>query len=211
MKINVTLVGRSFYFIEDFDLRKKETAEVDLSERDDNFKKRICNSIKARILTADAPIEDIVNTIESAQGRVDVKKIFGLKITDEEKDILINERANEVNSFNDEITVEPEVVSVETEEVAEDASDSQESTADPEEVVVEAEVEVDLSVEAIAPTPDRSLSDDELKEILDGSIKEVSEAVEGFALTKSDISRLQELESEGKDRAGVKSLVGDLL
>lgn len=211
MKISLSMKSRSFFFIEEVAIRKGGgSVEVDLSKRNDNFKASIANAIAWNIIACDKSIEEVANTITDLTKRAAVKRATGVRVSEEEIKALEKAQRDEVGTFNDTLSAKVvEVVEVveEPEETVEETVDEVTETVDE----IEDQVQVESEVQVDETSLEVGVSDDTLKEILNGSVKEVGDAIANNDLSTEDLIRLQELEAEGKDRSGVKTLVNEVI
>lgn len=196
-EIEVTLVDKSFLFIDDLNLSKGQKTKVNLESKSDAFLSTVAQSIALGILISETNYRDIIKLIESEEVKLEVKRNLG----------ILKEEFNDKSTVQEEVQKEEKVIEPKKEESSSSKiEDKQEETSN------DSESSSDESVEDKEEV--RNYSDDKLAEMLKGNNKTVSKGIvssnEELELSEADKTILFELESNDKNRKVVLSVIEGL-
>jgi len=180
MKITIELIEKTFFFLDNINISRADgVVEIDLSEQTDNVCAKIAAAVAVGIIKSNTQIQKIIHAIENAEIKAETLEQLGFTQPTQSLEI------------NDEVVSKPEVIEVAVEVEADEVAVE----------IVEAEVEAEIEVEAV-------ITDEELNELLQGANRAVTSQIRAAKLSDEDSARLLALETEGKNRATVKKVIG---
>ena len=178
-QLEVTLISRSFYFMQDVYLAKGIKQVFNLDAQTDNFKKAISINSAIGVLLTEPKYPEIVESIKDEKLKRATK--IALNIA--------------VDEFVDVVEAKVEVLEVETviEDVIEDVVED----------VIEPEVKIEVEDEVVY-----LIGDKPAKDLLAGSSRKVVKVLQSLVdLTDEDKAELLKLEEANKNRAQVKTVL----
>lgn len=178
MKITIELIEKTFFFLDNINISRADGV-VEIDLSKQTD--NVCAKIAAAVAVGIIKSNTQIQKIIHAIENAEVKA--------ETLEQLGFTQPTQSLEINDEVVSKPEVIEVVTEvEVDEVAVEEVETVA-------EAEVEV-------------VITDEELSALLQGANRSVTSQIRAAKLSDEDSARLLELETEGKDRATVKKVIG---